>query len=178
MIAFLGRNAHSVLTSLDPGSHPSSAGWPHPMFLIIAIWGGKRAHYASFKFSSTTLPRLGLMLVAMIAMYVDAGHDRHRLQSRRAHLRLRHVDIAGWQIVGGLQTLPLGPFFASFGVKMPMWPVHTWPPTPRCRPRQRTRWCWPPILLKMGTTASCAFPCRCLPRLGPPWRISCCGSRP
>ena len=49
-----------------------------PMFLIIGIWGGKERIYASFKFFLYTFLGSVLMLVAMIAMYVDAGHDRHR----------------------------------------------------------------------------------------------------
>ncbi|HIM26100.1 MAG TPA: NADH-quinone oxidoreductase subunit M, partial [Rhodospirillales bacterium] len=86
-----------------------------PMFLIIGIWGGPRRVYASFKFFLYTLAGSVLMLLAIMAMYFDAGT----------------TDIQGLMVhrfPAELQTWLWLAFFASFAVKIPMWPVHTWLP--------------------------------------------------
>src|SRR6056297_642451 len=96
-----------------------------PMFLIIGIWGGKERIYASFKFFLYTFLGSVLMLVAMVAMFAEAGTTdivtllNHQFGSES-------FSILGIHIVGGMQTLMFIAFFASFAVKMPMWPVHTW----------------------------------------------------
>jgi NADH-quinone oxidoreductase subunit M len=120
-----------------------------PMFLIIGIWGGKERIYASFKFFLYTFLGSVLMLVAMIAMYVDAGTTdivqllNHRFGSET-------MSVAGFQIVGGLQTLLWLAFFASFAVKMPMWPVHTWLPDAHVQAPTAGSVVLAAILLKMG----------------------------
>lgn len=86
-----------------------------PMFIIIGVWGGKRRVYASFKFFLYTLAGSVLMLLAIMAMYWDAGTTDIRAL-------LAHdfpVEMQTWLWLA---------FFASFAVKMPMWPVHTWLP--------------------------------------------------
>ncbi len=120
-----------------------------PMFLIIGIWGGKDRIYAAFKFFLYTFLGSVLMLVAMVAMYVDAGTtDIPRL--------LRHsfdagpMEIMGWQVLGGMQTLLWLAFFASFAVKLPMWPVHTWLPDAHVQAPTAGSVVLAAILLKMG----------------------------
>jgi len=86
-----------------------------PMFLIIGVWGGPRRVYASFKFFLYTLAGSVLMLLAIMAMYFDAGStDILTLTAHRFPV--------------GLQVWLWLAFFASFAVKIPMWPVHTWLP--------------------------------------------------
>ena len=86
-----------------------------PMFLIIGVWGGPRRVYAAFKLFLYTLLGSVLMLLAMFAMYVDAGTtDIVRLMNHN--------------FPAELQTWLFLAFFASFAVKVPMWPVHTWLP--------------------------------------------------
>lgn len=86
-----------------------------PMFLIIGIWGGARRVYSAFKLFLFTLTGSVLMLLAMFTMYFDAGtSDISKL--------LTHSFPAS------LQTWLWLAFFASFAVKIPMWPVHTWLP--------------------------------------------------
>ena len=120
-----------------------------PMFLIIGIWGGQNRIYAAFKFFLYTFLGSVLMLVAMIAMYMDAG-------TTDIALLLNHqfsagtMNVAGWQIVGGLQTLLWLAFFASFAVKMPMWPVHTWLPDAHVQAPTAGSVVLAAILLKMG----------------------------
>jgi NADH-quinone oxidoreductase subunit M len=120
-----------------------------PMFLIIGIWGGKARIYASFKFFLYTFLGSVLMLVAMIAMYVDAGTtDIVKLLDHT--FASETLSVAGVQVVGGLQTLLFLAFFASFAVKMPMWPVHTWLPDAHVQAPTAGSVVLAAILLKMG----------------------------
>ncbi|MGL4415193.1 NADH-quinone oxidoreductase subunit M [Roseinatronobacter monicus] len=120
-----------------------------PMFLIIGIWGGKERIYAAFKFFLYTFLGSVLMLIAMIAMYVDAGTTdiptllQHQFSTET-------FSLAGWQVIGGLQTLLWLAFFASFAVKMPMWPVHTWLPDAHVQAPTAGSVILAAVLLKMG----------------------------
>jgi NADH-quinone oxidoreductase subunit M len=86
-----------------------------PMFLIIGVWGGANRVYAAFKFFLYTLLGSVLMLVAMVFMYLQAGSTDIRVLLDTPF----GADIQTWLWLA---------FFASFAVKMPMWPVHTWLP--------------------------------------------------
>lgn len=120
-----------------------------PMFLIIGIWGGKNRIYASYKFFLYTLLGSVLMLIAMIAMYADAGTtDIAKLLTHS--FDTGPIDILGWQIIGGMQTLLWLAFFASFAVKMPMWPVHTWLPDAHVQAPTAGSVVLAAVLLKMG----------------------------
>ena len=120
-----------------------------PMFLIIGIWGGANRIYASFKFFLYTFLGSVLMLVAMVAMYADAGTTdievllTHEFSSAS-------FSLLGIQVFGGLQTLLFLAFFASFAVKMPMWPVHTWLPDAHVQAPTAGSVVLAAILLKMG----------------------------
>lgn len=89
-----------------------------PMFLVIGVWGGANRIYAAFKFFLFTLLGSVLMLVAIIALYLQVG------TTSVVDLQSAVPDAFG---LGAQQWLWLA-FFASFAVKMPMWPVHTWLP--------------------------------------------------
>ena len=86
-----------------------------PMFLIIGIWGGKNRVYAAFKFFLYTLLGSVLMLAAVLAMIGISG-------------TASIPDLMAFKFAPGVQTWLWLAFFASFAVKMPMWPVHTWLP--------------------------------------------------
>ena len=86
-----------------------------PMFLIIGIWGGERRVYSTFKFFLFTLAGSVFMLLAIIAIYVEAGTTDI-------------VYLLQYDIDPSLQYIFWLAFFASFAVKIPMWPVHTWLP--------------------------------------------------
>jgi len=92
-----------------------------PMFLIIGVWGGKRRVYASFKFFLYTLLGSVLMLLAILAMYLQSG-------TTDIVTLLAHPTFSP-----AMQKWLWFAFFASFAVKMPMWPVHTWKHRPRAR---------------------------------------------
>ncbi len=108
-----------------------------PMFLIIGIWGGKRRIYASFKFFLYTLLGSVLMLLAIMAMYWNAG-------TTDIPALLKHSFPAG------MQTWLWLAFFASFAVKLPMWPVHTWLPDAHVEAPTAGSVILAGILLKMG----------------------------
>ena len=86
-----------------------------PMFLIIGIWGGERRVYSAFKFFLYTLFGSIFMLISIIYIYFDAGTlDVEKL------LKIQiNKDYQKYLWLG---------FFASFAVKTPMWPLHTWLP--------------------------------------------------
>ena len=108
-----------------------------PMFLIIGIWGGKRRIYASFKFFLYTLLGSVLMLLAIMAMYWQAGTTD--IPTLLAH-----------KFPANLQTWLWLAFFASFAVKMPMWPVHTWLPDAHVEAPTAGSVILAGVLLKMG----------------------------
>ena len=108
-----------------------------PMFLIIGVWGGSRRVYASFKFFLYTLLGSVLMLLAIMAMYWEAG-------TTDIELLLHH----GFPI--GLQKWAWFAFLASFAVKLPMWPVHTWLPDAHVEAPTAGSVILAAILLKMG----------------------------
>jgi NADH-quinone oxidoreductase subunit M len=108
-----------------------------PMFIIIGVWGGKRRVYASFKFFLYTLLGSVLMLLAIMAMLWQAG-------TSDIPTLLTHNFPVGMQ-----QWLWLA-FFASFAVKMPMWPVHTWLPDAHVEAPTAGSVILAGILLKMG----------------------------
>jgi NADH-quinone oxidoreductase subunit M len=110
-----------------------------PMFLIIGVWGGPRRVYASFKFFLYTLLGSVLMLLAMIAMYWQSG------TTDIAELLLRNPGFPA-----EMQTWLWLAFFASFAVKMPMWPVHTWLPDAHVEAPTAGSVILAAILLKMG----------------------------
>ena len=120
-----------------------------PMFLIIGIWGGANRIYASFKFFLYTFLGSVLMLVAMVAMFLDAGSTD--IPTLMAHqFSYEGFSVLGIHVLGGMQTLLFLAFFASFAVKMPMWPVHTWLPDAHVQAPTAGSVVLAAILLKMG----------------------------
>ena len=108
-----------------------------PMFLIIGVWGGKRRVYAAFKFFLYTLAGSLLMLLAIMTMYWTA-HTSDIEVLLKTHFAA-NVQIWLWLA-----------FFASFAVKMPMWPVHTWLPDAHVEAPTAGSVILAGILLKMG----------------------------
>ncbi len=108
-----------------------------PMFIIIGVWGGKRRVYASFKFFLYTLLGSVLMLLAIMAMFFQAGTTD--IPTLLAH-----------SFPAQMQTWLWLAFFASFAVKMPMWPVHTWLPDAHVEAPTAGSVILAGIMLKMG----------------------------
>jgi NADH-quinone oxidoreductase subunit M len=108
-----------------------------PMFLIIGIWGGPRRVYATFKFFLYTFLGSVLMLLAIMAMYWQAGTTDI-------------PTLMGYAFPAGMQKWLWLAFFASFAVKLPMWPVHTWLPDAHVEAPTAGSVILAAILLKMG----------------------------
>ena len=108
-----------------------------PMFLIIGIWGGARRIYASFKFFLYTLLGSVLMLLAIMAMYWTVGTTDI-------------VKLLAFKFPSSMQYWLWLAFFASFAVKMPMWPVHTWLPDAHVEAPTAASVVLAAVLLKMG----------------------------
>ncbi|WP_419901619.1 NADH-quinone oxidoreductase subunit M [Kiloniella sp.] len=108
-----------------------------PMFLIIGIWGGARRVYAAFKLFLYTLAGSVLMLVAILAMYYEAGS---------ADI----TELLTYNFPAEMQKWLWIAFFASFAVKVPMWPVHTWLPDAHVEAPTAGSVILAGVLLKMG----------------------------
>jgi NADH-quinone oxidoreductase subunit M len=108
-----------------------------PMFIIIGVWGGQRRIYAAFKFFLYTLLGSVLMLLAILQMYFDA-------HTTDIQVLLTHAfapEVQPWLWLA---------FFASFAVKVPMWPVHTWLPDAHVEAPTAGSVILAGVLLKMG----------------------------
>ena len=108
-----------------------------PMYLIIGIWGGDRRIYASFKFFLYTLLGSVLMLIAIIAIY-------------RLTNSMSIEDLHGNYFAKNVQMYLWLAFFASFAVKIPMWPFHTWLPDAHVEAPTAGSVILAGVLLKMG----------------------------
>jgi len=108
-----------------------------PMFLIIGVWGGPRRVYAAFKFFLYTLLGSVLMLLAILAIYFQIGTTD--IETALAFHFPREMQIWLWLA-----------FFASFAVKVPMWPVHTWLPDAHVEAPTAGSVILAGVLLKMG----------------------------
>lgn len=108
-----------------------------PMYLIIGIWGGQNRIYASYKFFLYTLLGSVLMLIAMLWMVNEAGTTDI-------------PTLMQYNFPTGAQTWLWLAFFASFAVKMPMWPVHTWLPDAHVQAPTAGSVILAGVLLKMG----------------------------
>jgi NADH-quinone oxidoreductase subunit M len=110
-----------------------------PMFLIIGVWDGENRIYSAFKFCLYTLLGSVLMLLAILAIYLRTG-------STDIEYALNHANLFSF----GLQKWPWLAFFASFAIKVPMWPVHTWLPDAHVEPPTAGSVILAGILLKLG----------------------------
>jgi len=108
-----------------------------PMFLIIGVWGGPRRVYSAFKFFLYTLLGSVLMLLAIITIYYQTGSSDIR-------------EALAFDFPPQLQTWLWLAFLASFAVKMPMWPVHTWLPDAHVEAPTAGSVILAGVLLKMG----------------------------
>ena len=108
-----------------------------PMFIIIGVWGGARRVYASFKFFLYTLLGSVLMLIAILVMYFMAGTTDI-------------VALSKFSFASDIQIWLWLAFFASFAVKVPMWPVHTWLPDAHVEAPTAGSVILAGVLLKMG----------------------------
>ena len=122
-----------------------------PMYLIIGVWGGPRRVYAAIKFFLYTLAGSVLMLLALLAMWYAAGTTD--IPALMAHT-----------FAPSMQTWLFLAFFASFAVKVPMWPVHTWLPDAHVEAPTAGSVILAGVLLKMGAYGFLRFSVPMLPQ--------------
>ena len=108
-----------------------------PMFIIIGVWGGPRRVYAAFKFFLYTLAGSVLLLAALLTLYFEVGTTDI-------------PTLIAYAVPPEMQTWLWLAFFASFAVKMPMWPVHTWLPDAHVEAPTAGSVILAGVLLKMG----------------------------
>ena len=120
-----------------------------PMYLIIGVWGGPRRVYAAFKFFLYTLAGSVLMLLALLAMWSMVGSTDFD-------------SLMAFDFPRSMQTWLFLAFLASFSVKVPMWPVHTWLPDAHVEAPTAGSVILAGVLLKMGAYGFLRF---CLPML-------------
>ncbi len=121
-----------------------------PMFLIIGVWGGPRRVYAAFKFFLYTLTGSVLMLVALLTIYLTA-HTTD-IPTLMNFAFPREMQLWLWLA-----------FLASFAVKVPMWPVHTWLPDAHVEAPTAGSVILAGVLLKMGAYGFLRFSLPMLP---------------
>lgn len=121
-----------------------------PMYLIIGVWGGQRRVYAALKFFLFTLTGSVLMLLAILAMWYHTGTTNMEVWLHTA-------------FPPGMQIWLFVLFFASFSVKVPMWPVHTWLPDAHVEAPTAGSVILAGVLLKMGAYGFLRFSVPMLP---------------
>jgi len=122
-----------------------------PMFLIIGVWGGSRRVYSAFKFFLFTLTGSVLLLLALLAMWFQAGTTDITVLLKTP-------------MPAGMQTWLFLAFLASFAVKLPMWPVHTWLPDAHVEAPTAGSVILAGVLLKMGGYGFLRFSVPMLPQ--------------
>ncbi|MBO6503705.1 MAG: NADH-quinone oxidoreductase subunit M [Kordiimonadaceae bacterium] len=127
-----------------------------PMYLLIGVWGGLNRIYASFKFFLYTLLGSVLMLVAVMYMYLQSGTTEIPELMNYSF----NADVQSWLWLA---------FFASFAVKMPMWPVHTWLPDAHVQAPTGGSVILAGVLLKMGGYGFLRFSLPMLPEATIEW---------
>jgi len=108
-----------------------------PMFILIGVWGGPKRVYAAFKFFLFTLLGSVLMLIALMVLFMENGTTDIPTMMENT-------------LTSGMQYWLFLAFFASFAVKMPMWPVHTWLPDAHVEAPTGGSVILAGVLLKMG----------------------------
>ena len=121
-----------------------------PMFVIIGVWGGKDRVYASYKFFLYTLLGSVLMMLAIMAMYWQAGTTDI-------------VELLKFNFPAHMQTWLWVACFAAFAVKMPMWPVHTWLPDAHVQAPTAGSVILAGVMLKLGGYGMLRFSLQMLP---------------
>ena len=132
-----------------------------PMFFMIAVWGGENRRYASLKFFLFTLFGSALMLLSFLALFflTDAG----------TFSMLVLTENAGAGIARGTQLLVFGGMFLGFGVKVPMFPFHTWLPDAHTEAPTQGSVILAAVLLKLGTYGFIRIAIPMLPEAAEAW---------
>ena len=121
-----------------------------PMFFMIGVWGGENRRYASIKFFLFTLFGSALMLLSFLALFFLSTDPATGESLRTFDMRVL-TDVAGAGILGVTQIWIFAGMFVGFGVKVPMFPFHTWLPDAHTEAPTVGSVILAAILLKLGT---------------------------
>ena len=137
-----------------------------PMFFMIAVWGGEDRRYASLKFFLYTLFGSALMLLSFLALFfltTDPATGEHTFNM------LVLSESAGDGIVRSTQLIIFGGMFVGFGVKVPMFPFHTWLPDAHTQAPTQGSVILAAVLLKLGTYGFIRIAIPMLPEAAEAW---------
>ena len=121
-----------------------------PMFFMIGVWGGENRRYASIKFFLFTLFGSALMLLSFLALFFLSTDPATGESLRTFDMRVLS-DVAGAGIIGATQIWIFAGMFVGFGVKVPMFPFHTWLPDAHTEAPTVGSVILAAVLLKLGT---------------------------
>ena len=129
-----------------------------PMYFMIGVWGGPERKYASIKFFVYTLFGSALMILSFLALYQHA-HTFDMRQLRELSATIAH----------GTQLLIFGGMFVGFGIKVPMFPFHTWLPDAHTQAPTQGSVILAAVLLKLGTYCFVRIAINILPEAAKSW---------
>jgi len=133
-----------------------------PMYFMIGVWGGPDRQYASIKFFLYTLFGSALMLVSFLALYFTTGAETFSMVGLAEQVRARDIAL-------GTQVLIFGGMFLGFGVKVPMFPFHTWLPDAHTQAPTQGSVILAAVLLKLGTYGFVRIALPILPQAAVKW---------
>ncbi|MBM3683421.1 MAG: NADH-quinone oxidoreductase subunit M [Actinobacteria bacterium] len=115
-----------------------------PMYFMIGVWGGEQRQYASIKFFLYTLFGSALMIVSFLALFVLTGAETFNMVQLAEQVAAREIALS-------TQVLIFGGMFMGFGIKVPMFPFHTWLPDAHTQAPTQGSVILAAVLLKLGT---------------------------
>jgi NADH-quinone oxidoreductase subunit M len=133
-----------------------------PMYFMIGVWGGEQRLYAAIKFFLFTLFGSAFMLVAFLALYWVTGSKTFNLQELAIQLKAHNVPL-------NTQVLIFGGMFLGFGIKVPMFPFHTWLPDAHTQAPTQGSVILAAVLLKLGTYGFVRIALPILPEAAVKW---------
>ncbi|MBT5139842.1 MAG: NADH-quinone oxidoreductase subunit M [Acidimicrobiaceae bacterium] len=139
-----------------------------PMFFMIAVWGGEDRRYASLKFFLYTLFGSAIMLLGFLALFFLSKDPVSGELMRTFDMRALS-DVAGAGIVRSSQLLIFGAMFLGFGVKVPLFPFHTWLPDAHTQAPTQGSVILAAVLLKLGTYGFIRIAIPMLPEAAEAW---------
>ena len=133
-----------------------------PMYFMIGVWGGEQRLYASIKFFLYTLFGSALMLVSFLALYWTTGSSTFNIVGLAQEVASRDISLT-------TQVLIFGGMFMGFGIKVPIFPFHTWLPDAHTQAPTQGSVILAAVLLKLGTYGFIRIALPILPEAAVEW---------
>ena len=133
-----------------------------PMYFMIGVWGGPERQYASIKFFLYTLFGSALMILSFLALFFLTGGETFNMVELAE-------KVQGMDIARGTQILVFGGMFMGFGIKVPMFPFHTWLPDAHTQAPTQGSVILAAVLLKLGTYGFIRVALPILPEAAEAW---------